>query len=81
MENLWTLLVWNIIQRASKTRAPSLKSSSSDIILKKLFIHDVDDGRDQGFDVFRVGNKSVHIHCKLVSIVISKNVLDETYDC
>lgn len=81
MEDLWTLLGWNIIQRAFKARTSSLECTSSDIVLEELFIHDVDDGRDQGFDVFGVGNKSVHIPCKLVSIVILRTLLDDTYDC
>ncbi len=73
MEDLWTLLGWNIIQRAFKTRAPCLECTGSDIILEELFIHGVDDGRDQGLDVFGVGNKSVDIPCKLVSILISSH--------
>jgi hypothetical protein len=80
VENLWTLLSWNIIQRAFKTRAPSLKSSGRDIILEELFVHDVDDGRDQGFDVLGVGNERVDIPCKLVSTLLSKNFGDGTYD-
>lgn len=80
MENLWTLLIRNIIQRASKTRAPSLEGSSRDIILEELFVHNVDDRRNEGFDVFGVGNKSVDIPCKLVSTLLSRNFGDGTYD-
>ena len=80
MENLWTLLIRNIIQRASKTRASCLECTCSDIVLQELFVHDVDDGRDQGFDVLGVGNKSVHITCKLVSTLLSGMLLDDTHD-
>jgi hypothetical protein len=76
MKNLWTL----IIQRAFKAGASCLESSSRDIVLEELFIHDVDDGRDQGFDVLGVGNKSVHIPCILVSTLILRRLLDDTYD-
>jgi len=80
MENLWTLLIRNIIQRASKTRASCLECTCSDIVLQELFVHDVDDGRDQGFDVLGVGNERVDIPCKLVSTLLSKNFGDGTYD-
>ena len=80
MKNLWALLGRNIIQRALKTRASCLECTSSDIVLKELFVHDVDHRWDEGFDVLGVGNKSVHITCKLVSTLLSGMLLDDTHD-
>lgn len=81
MKNLWTLLRWNIIQRAFKARTSCVECTSSDIILKKLFIDDVDHGWDEGLDVLGIGNKSVHIPYKFVSTLLSRTLQDDTYDC
>jgi hypothetical protein len=74
MENLRALLRWDIIQRSFKTRASSLESTSCDIILKELFIHDIDDRWDEGFDVLGVGNERVDIPFKLVSTFLSRKL-------
>lgn len=69
VEDLWAVLGWDFIERTFEAGTSSLESASCNIILKQLFIYDVDDGWNEGFDVFGIGHESADIPCKLRSVL------------
>jgi hypothetical protein len=64
VQNLWTVLVGDLIERAFEGSTSGGESTSCDIVLEQFFIDDVDDGGDEGLDVFCASDESFNVTYK-----------------
>lgn len=70
MQNLWAVFIGNLIQRTLVGCTSNSEGLSSNVILQKLFIDDVGDGRDESLDVLRVVDKRVNVACDVIRPLI-----------
>ena len=61
MQNLRAVLVGNLIERAFERGASCGEGSSGDVVLEELLVDDVDNGGDEGLDVFRTSDESFNV--------------------
>lgn len=61
MKNLRTVLIRPLIHWSLKAGRSSGEGTSRHIVLKKLLVDNVNDGRDQGFYVFGTADQSIYI--------------------
>lgn len=70
MQNLRAVFIGNFIQRALVGCTSNSKGLRSDVVLQKLFVDDVGDGRDESLDVFGVVDESVNVTCDIIRSLI-----------
>lgn len=63
MQNLWAVLVGDLIQWALKRGAARGEGAGRNVVLQQLLLHDVDNGRDQRLDVLGARDESFDVAC------------------
>lgn len=61
VQNLRTVLVGHLIERAFEGGTACGESTSGDVVLEKFLVDDVNDGGDKSLDVFGAGNESFDV--------------------
>jgi hypothetical protein len=61
VQNLRTILVGYLIERAFEGGTACGESAGGDVVLEKFLVDDVDDGRDKSLDVFCASDESFDI--------------------
>jgi hypothetical protein len=61
MQNLGTVFVRHLIDRAFEGGAACCESTGCDIVLEKFLVDDVDDGRNKSLDVFCASDESFDV--------------------
>lgn len=64
MQDLWAILVENIIERTFEGCTSCGECAGGDVVLEEFLVDNVDDGGDEGFDVFGVADEGVNVTCK-----------------
>jgi hypothetical protein len=69
VQNLRTVLVGDFIERTFEGSASGGESTSCDIVLEEFLVDDVDDGGDEGLDVFCASDESFNVTYKRRALV------------
>lgn len=63
MQNLRAVFVGNLIERTFEGCTSCGERAGGDVVLEEFLVNNVDDGGDEGLDVFRVADEGVDVAC------------------
>lgn len=71
VQNLRAVLVGHLIERALERGAAGGKGTSGNVVLEELLVDDVDDGGDEGLDVFGAGDEGFNVSCSKANLLVA----------
>lgn len=64
MQNLRRVVVGDLVHGALEGGGAGGEGAGGDVVLQQLVVDDVDDGGDEGLDVFRAVDEGLDVFCK-----------------